>query len=94
MCLCELLCSLVSQCTGSKRTSPSTYMPTPSKQGKSVQNAVISLYSMWLTIDTDSTGDSTFFILTAAIVGAVALTLIIISVMLSLVLAIKLCMLL
>ena len=68
-------------------------MPNPPSKEvyNSAQNAVFALYFMWLTIDTDSTGESTFFILTAAIVGRVALILIIILVMLSLVIAIKLC---
>ena len=60
---------------------------------KNAQNAGFALYSMLSTIDTGRTGESAFFILTAAIVGAVALTLIIISMILSLVvIAMKLCM--
>ena len=46
--MCELLCSLVSQCPGSLGTNPSTYLPTPSlKEGKSTKSAVFALYSMW-----------------------------------------------
>ena len=76
-------------------TNPSSYVPAHSStEGESTENPDFVIHSLLLTVGVGGTSGSTFPLLTATIVGAVALILIIISVILSLVIAVKLCMLL